>query len=312
MNRNFVSYIISIATLFAFIALIPSELSMIIGAGAVCAAAIGLPFGFMAGIALVCLVVFALFSVNFSLGIFMAASVILPGWIMGVLIRKRRNISVILSGTALVRSGLMLLCYKEMADIESTTIKNLIMGESPSELIYIAETTGAPANTEEILTKMWEFMGEIIPAVVLISGLSFAFFALICTKLMTRRAPIIFSGIRKVSDIKMDVSFTVCALIICALAFIKTEFQIMFVNCFYVIYIIYLISGFAFLYRILKKAIKAPVAAFAITFVINMFTFGMLLPIMGIIGSFIKTDYDKIVENTENKINNEDEIGKDE
>ncbi|MBQ2942238.1 MAG: DUF2232 domain-containing protein [Clostridia bacterium] len=288
MDKNFASYITGIMLLFFLIAFLPSELSMIIGSAVFAIAAIGMPFGFLFGGAALCSLIFAFMTADFLTGIIMALAFIIPGWAEGFMIRKRCSLSGIISVTAILRSGFLLLCYDRMAGLERVTIREFIFGSGPEEFLSELTETGYPEELLEVATNMWNIMGDMLPSVIVISGLSFAFFSLVCTKFMTRRTPVVFYGIRKLSDIRMDLSFTVCAVVIGILAFSGLKMQVVFINCLYVIYVLYMASGFALLYRLIFKGIRRPAVSFIITLIMGVMSFGFLLPVMGIIGSFIK------------------------
>lgn len=303
MNKNFTAYLGNMILIFALIAFLPSELSMIVGAAVFAIAAMGMPFGLLFAVAAVCSLIFAFLTVDFHIGILMALSFIIPGWIEGILIRKRCSLSTLISVTAVTRSGLLLAYYNQMAFLENLSIKELLFGDFSKDFMNEIKLAGYPEEFANMAEGMLEMMKEMLPSVIFISGLSFAFLSIACIKFMSRRTPFVFDGIRKLSDIKMDVSFTICAIIISIMAFYKSEMQFMFINCFYVIYVIYVAAGFAFLYRLIKKGLGRPVVSFIITAIIGFVSFGFILPIMGIIGSFVKSDFDKNIP--ENKTDND-------
>ena len=256
MKKNVTRHILSAIILFFIIALLPSEFTMILGSAVFATAALGLPFKALLGGAVICTWIFSLTSADFGTGILLSLAFIIPGWIEGVLLRRRRSLSAVISVTAIARSGLLLLCYDRMASAENTTIKEFIFGDIPERMLNELKIAGESEEVIELMGKMLEMMENMLPSAIVATGLSFAFLSLACTKFMTRNMPLVFLGMRKFSDIRIDISFTVCAIIISALACFETNMQVVFINCLYVIYVVYTAAGFAFVYRLIKKGIK--------------------------------------------------------
>ncbi len=300
MKRNFLSYILRMFLFYALIVFLPLEYSMILGAAFFSVTAMAASFGSMALMTVIGVLLFSLFSEDFILGAIMVLSFVIPGWIEGVMLRRKKSLSATLAAATVARGGMLLACYTRMSVLENTTIKELIIGDAPAELAKNFADRGYPEEMSEHLNEIFDFMGNMIPAVIIISALSFAFLTIACTKLFTRRTPFIFAGIRKLSEIKTDISFTSGALLIAVLTFfVNDDYKIIFLNCLYVLWGIYTATGFAFLYRLVKKGLKHRGVSFLISAIVSGFSFGVILPLMGLIGSFFKTDFDKRTETGE-------------
>ncbi len=309
MKNNFFAYILRMLAFYALIALLPIEFTMIIGASLFAVAALASSVTSLLVMTVIGVIIFSMFSTDFISGLLTVLAFVIPGCLQGIMIRGRKSLSGILAVTTIARGGLLLLAYDRMADMENQTIKDMILGETPEYLLEKLSKEGYGEEVIEMFSSGLEVVGNMIPSAIVISALSFAFLSLAFTKLYTRRTPLLFAGMRKFSDIKADVSLTLASmLIIAALFFVDAEFKIVLVNCLYVLYCIFTVTGFAFAYRVLKKALKSRGAAFAISCVIGIFSFGLLMPVMGIVGSFVKTDFDKIeIDNDSENENRKDD-----
>ena len=314
MKRNIFSQIGSLILLFFLASMFPSELGIIIGGAIFTMLAIGMPFRFMAPIGAVAVIIYGFTFYDFKLGIYMGLSFVLSGWIQGVLVRRRKGLGVILTTGTLIRGTFLLAVYSRLSDIEKVSIKDLLLGEPPTEMYEKLAELGYNEEMSAMFTEMWEFMGNLIPAVIIISALTYAFLSLGFAKFFLRKMPIVFAGIKKYSDIKPEVPFTICAVLITVLAFFEGEFEIILLNSAYVLYIIYMAFGFAFLMRLLNKGIRKTVVSFFLTLLIAILTFGLLLPLFGIVSAFIPEhieEKESFNETSEEINENEDEIRKD-
>ncbi len=293
MEKHVKRHILSVIIMFLIIALLPSEFTMIVGSAIFATATFGLPFRAIVGGAVICTWIFSLTSADFGTGILLSLSFVIPGWIEGILLKRRRSLSTVISFTAIARSGLLLLCYDRMASLEGVTIKDFVFGDIPISFLDELKAAGETEETIKLLADIWNVLGNMLPSMIMIVGLSFAFLSLALTKYLIGQNGYTFLGMRKFSDIRMDISFTLCAIIICVFAFVETEMQNVLVNSFYVICVIYATAGFAFVYRLIKKGVNIPIAAFLLTALTGLISCGIIFPVMGIIGSFVRTDFDK-------------------
>ena len=300
MKGNFLTYIIKMIVLYALIAFLPMEYTMILGASFFAVSSVISTPGSLAVMTAIGILMFSLFSADFLSGILVALSFIVPGIIQGFMIRGRKSLSSGIATVATARGALLLLYYDRMSDISNIGIKDMLIGNVPGEFIEKLNGEGVSKEVLDIIPEMIEFAGKMIPSVIVISALSFAFLSIGCTKLLTRNTPLLFAATRKLSDIKLDVSFVIVTFAATLLSFfVKGSLLVILLNCIYVFYVIYFAAGFAFTYRLLKKGLKNKLVAFLVTGVITLISFGMIMPLMGIIGAFIKTDYENFTENKE-------------
>ena len=316
MKRSFLSNILRIFLFYALVAFLPLEYLMIIGAAIFSVTAMASTFGSLIWMSAIGVLVFGLFSGDFALGAFTALSFVIPGWIQGVLIRKRNSLSSIITFTTITRGVFLLICYNRMAALKNKSIGDMITGTASAELAENFSKGDYPEEMLNMLKDVIKLAQSMTPAIIAISALSFAFLSLCCVKFFLRKTPFVFAGIRKLSEIKADLSFTLGSVIIVALSFIvESDYKIVLFNASYVLWYIFSAIGFAFIYRVVKRGVKHRGLAFLSALLVSVFSLGMILPVMGIVSSFVKTDFDKKLEAAEDIVNeteeNEDEERKD-
>lgn len=312
MKNSFLAYIIRMIALYALIAFLPLEYSLILGASFFSMAAIASSFGSIAIMTVIGIIMFSFMSVDFLSGALLALSFIVPGIIQGIMIRGRKSLSSVVSVTAIARGALLLTYYNRISGLEKMSIKDLLIGDAPYYLTDKLGEAGLPEEALDLIPQMIEFAEGIIPSTIAISALSFAFLSIGCTKLFAKRTPLLFAGMRKLSDIRLDISFVAITFAVAAISFFaEGNFLLVLINCLYVFYVIYLAAGFAFTYRLIKKGLKHRGASFIISLVIMFASFGIIMPLMGVIGAFFKTDYEQFLENNEkNNESKKDEVRK--
>ena len=315
MKRNIFSQIGSLVLLFVIASLFPSELGIIIGGAVFTILAIGMPLRFLAPVGAVAVIIYGFTFYDFKLGMYMALSFVLSGWAQGTLIRSRKGLGSILTAGTLIRGTFLLAAYSRLSDIEKINIKDLLKGEPPAEMYEVMAELGYGEEMSGAFAEMWDFFGNLIPAVIIVSALTYAFLSVGFAKFFLRKMPVAFAGIKKYSDIKPDIQFTICALLIMVFAFFKGDFEVILLNSAYVLYVIYMAFGFAFIMRLINKGVRKTAVSFFLTLIIAIVTFGFVLPFVGIVSAFVpehneeKESFNETSEDINE--NNEDEIRKD-
>ncbi len=288
MRKNWISYVGTMVLLFGAVAFFGSDLSMVIGAVFFAVSAAGMPLGANIVPLALCIGIFTYITGNFVLGLLISLGFIIPGILTGIMIRKKVPLSMIIGSATFARFVLLGLYYYRISLMESTTVKELLTGEAVFGIKELTLNFGHEQEITEMAERFTEFMGEIIPAVFMISSLSFCMLTLLGTKIMVKNTPLLFKGIRRMRNIKMDISFTLGAIILFVLMFFaEGEFFLILVNLNYFIYVIYLYAGFAFIFRSIKRVVPSSVLSVVLTLVLGMVSFGIIYVLAGIIGSFI-------------------------
>lgn len=300
MKKDWISYVGTMVILFGLIALFASDLSMIIGAVIFAFSGVGMPFGAIAALSLICMGIFAIISSDIAGGIILSLGFIIPGLLMGYMIRKKSSLSMIIGIGTFFRALLTTLYYYRISLLEATTIRELLTGVAFSGLEAEFSNAGLSEEVKLLMEKSIEFAKDIIPSTIIISSLGFAFMTLLATKLMLRKMPGVFSGIRRLRNIKMDASVTVCTILLfIGMFFVEGEFLKILINLNYLLYTIYAYSGFAFILRNIKRGIKSEGLSLLLTVVTGAVSFGLLYVISGLIGSFIPIKEEFIKEKEE-------------
>lgn len=300
MRKDWISYVGTMVLLFGAIALFGSDLSMVIGAAIFAVSMVGMPIGAIVIPAILCIGIFAFMTESFTMGLLISLGFIVPGIMIGIMIRKKASLSMIIGSATFARFLLLGLYYYELSIMGSTTVKALLTGGVASGFSESFAELGYGEETLAYLERFIEFTGEIIPAVIMISSLGFVILTILVTKFMLRKMPALFSGIRRLRDIKMDISFTLGAILLFILMFF-TEGKALpiLMNLNYLMYVIYMYAGFAFIFRNIKKAVPSTPVSVLLTLIAGVVSFGILYVIAGIIGSFIPKKEEKVPQRKE-------------
>lgn len=287
MNKAVIRYIWMLAIMTVLTAVFQSELTMIILSCVFMVAALIFPAGMTLLAAVICTLLYALMSVDMAGGAIMALGLILPAAAMSMAVKKGQSLSVVLGAGTFVRAAALFSYYYYESVLSHNTIQNLLVGDFPENLTKQMTQTGYSSIEIGIIRSVWDYMGNLIPAIVLTSALIFSFLTFAAVKSMIRRSGMVFSGIRNFKDMRADKLFTVFALILFVSAFFtEGAVNIITLNALYFMYVIYLGCGAASFVRFLKKIIKRNFAVGLITAIIGIFTFGTVFVPLGIISSF--------------------------
>lgn len=268
-------------------ALFNSEITLIIAASVFAVAALLFPFGITLIAAAVCIIIYALLTVDPAAGAIMALSFILPATAMAMSLRLRQGLSVIIGAGTFSNAFAMLMLYYYESVKEHTTVQGLLSVTVPKSFSGQMASMGYGQQEIEMIETVWKSMSVLIPAVIMISALIFSFLAFAGMKAIIRRTGGKIVNIRDFKDMRADVSFTaVAVLLTAALFFTEGAANGVILNALYFIYVLYIAFGAAASVRIFKRLTNHAFPAALITVMIGFFTLGTGLVLLGVISSF--------------------------
>lgn len=290
MKKGLGSYVGAMTITFALIALFPSEISTWIGAIIFVFVGAIMPLGINLLLGGVAVSLFAFFSADVTLGMFMGLSYVLTGMIEGMVLRRQKGYATIVASGSIVRLLTMSFAYYYMSRVQNTTIRDLLLGGMPEAFEEYMKGAGYSPDPEVIKGSL-EVMEMMLPSVFCIIAIIFAFSSFAGAMFVLKRRKVRFLWIRPFAEIKMDKIVTVFFLLLIILSLnMEGNLQVVLLNTVYVLCLVYAICGVAALVKLIKTKIKSGGIAALIIAVSGILTAGLIYPFSGIAASLVRKD----------------------
>lgn len=287
MKRSSLPFIGLMVTVFFLIALFQSPITMYLGGILFALAALQAPWFILAFLAFCAIFVFSLLFEHILAGGYLALTFILPGIVIGQWIRQKRSLSECVAFGAAAYLLPELLFLRQISIFNQTTIRDMLMQSTKEYTAAYIERYGEEAG--KMLEPFVSLYEDLLPAILVISAITFSFLLLAAVKYIMRRQGMPPYWMRPLSWMKMSPAFTALGLLSVLGAYAAEGAPaLILLNVAVVLAVLYTATGLAFSVRLLKKRVPSNVLC-AVAIILAWFlTSGALYLFMGIIASFTK------------------------
>lgn len=278
---------LAIATMLA--AVFDSQIAMILVSGLFIVSALIFPGSIFAVASVICVILYALVSPHMITGAFVALTFILPSFAMAVAVKRRCGLEGILAVGTLTRAVTVFGYYYFISVFAHTTVKDVLVGKIPSALLERASELGYSDAQLDVLRSSWELFGDLLPMYIGVAALLFSFLSFAFAKSIIKRTGGKLEYVSDFSDMRLSLGFS-CSMVIIAFAavFAQGSFEMIILNTINFMYAVFMLYGFAAVYRLIKKIIKHRAVGFLLTVAVGLFSLGIVPAGAGMLATITK------------------------
>lgn len=289
MNKIVIRHIwmLAIATMLA--AVFDSQIVTILVSGLFIVSAIIFPGSVFAVASVICVLLYALVSQHMITGALVAVAFILPSFAMAVAVKRRCGLEGILAAGTFTRAVTVFGYYYFISVFTHTTVKDVLVGTIPSSLLERASELGYSDAQLDALRSSWELFGDLLPMYIGVAALLFSFLSFAFAKAIIKRTGGKLEYVPDFSDMRLSPGFSCVACIIALVGiFASGSLEMIMINTLDFMYVLFMIYGFAAVYRLIKKIIKHRAVGFLLAAAVGLFTLGIVPAGAGIIATITK------------------------
>lgn len=289
MNKIVIRHIwmLAIATMLA--AVFDSQIAMILVSGLFIVSALVFPGSIFAVASVICVILYALVSPHMITGAFVALTFILPSFAMAVAVKRRCGLEGILAAGTLTRAVTVFGYYYFISVFAHTTVKDVLVGTIPSALLERASELGYSDAQLDVLRSSWELFGDLLPMYIGVAALLFSFLSFAFAKAIIKRTGGKLEYVSDFSDMRLSPGFSGSMIIIAfAAVFAHGSFEMIILNTINFMYAVFMLYGFAAVYRLIKKIIKNRAVGFVLTAAVGLFSLGIVPAGAGMLATITK------------------------
>ncbi len=293
MKRNWLPFIGLMVAMFFLIAIFQSPVSMYLGGIVFAMAALQLPGIVLAVLALCAMLIFIFFFGHVLAGGYIALTFILPGIVIGQLIRNKRSLSECLTAGALSHLLPELLFFHQISLFNQTTVRDMFFQSMHSYTNDYIALYGK--ETGETIKSFASVIEQLLPSMFVIASTAFSFFLLVAVKCIMRRRGMPLYWMRPLTQMKIEPVFLALVLLSGFGAYVTSgAASLILLNVAVVFIVLYAAVGVAFSVKLLQKCVKSNLLCGFLIMFVWILTSGVLYPFMGMMASFAReTDIHK-------------------